>query len=440
MNLKIKMESTLPINTIILENEKEIKEWVKTDQGRDVLTVINKVEVSNLEFDENVKIIPTRVKIEGKDFLTDESIIIEIGEDIPEKGIIQKGDKKEFLLEPIERKEMVKNLTQKEYLIVRYGKNGKPQKRREWLYKDTAEWMIAHPDNKYSKYKTKAMKIVKEMKKYGQLDDIEEYERIKDDYNNADEDEKAWINEKDKRDEYQKMYEMRKDLRIIKNKMDRYTDLERRYKNLGNFDYKETKDMDFVERYIAIPEYYTTKRGIDIGSTGLDGMGGKDIDDYMKNSEIQMWSKQGYGEYTIISIIKRIIDWRSGISKENLKDGKTKIEEWMKIEISIKTKKNEITKKLIPICVMIKITLDKQNSKVNEIINYIENIRNIQIMYEEKHNKESIEIERPLLPIEPVEQELYKTDIQGIQEEKIEGNIEIQEEMSEDGERTPKIN
>lgn len=444
MNLKIKMESTLPVNTILLEkvNEnEESKEWVKTSKGRDVLTVINKVKASSLEFDENVKIVPTRMRIEGKEFLTDNPIIIEIGEDIAEKGIIQRGDKKQFLLDPIRRKEMVKNRTQKEYLIVRYGKNGKPQKHREWLYKDTAEWVKAHPDSKLAKYKAKAMKIVKEMKKYGQLEDIEEYERIKDDYENADEDERAWLAEKDEIPEYQKMYEIRKELRPIKNKMEKYADLQDRYQTLGRFDFKESKDMDFVERYIAVPEYYTTKRGVDLGNTGVDGIGGKSIDDYMKDSEIQMWSNQGYGEYIIVSIIKRVVDWRSGISKENLKEGKLKIEQWMKIEISIMTKKNEITNKLVPTYVMVKMTLDEGNTKVNEIIGYMENIMSVQILYEEKQShKESVAVERPLLPLEPAEQELYRTDIQGVQEERVEGNVEIQEDMSEDGERTPKLN
>lgn len=425
MNLKIKMESTIPKNTIILDTNKANREFETTPEGNVIITHYAQVETSTLEIADNVNIFPESIRIEGEDFMGIGSIIIEIG-NFPGKAQVTRSDKTELMIEPIARKELVKDRTQKEYIVVKYGKQTKPTKRIEWLYKETAEWRIAHPDNKLEKYKKQGLAIVQKMKKYSNLADIERYEEI---MNNpeADEEERSWVKRVANLG-YNELYQLRKELRLIKQKRDKYNKMKMNLQGMVEIDFKDKKSKEYIDRYVVVPSYKLSKANKQIGNLSFYEMGKKDIEDYRKDCDLEMWCKKNYERFDIIARIQRIIDWQTGLSRENLEKGITKIEDWIRIEISIATIKHE--EKYIPKGIMVKIYISKKNEHMIEVLEAIEPLTKITIEYEQiEFNKKPIIVEENTAFIKKEQHEEYQEDLHSVQEEHIEGINDVHEYM-----------
>ena len=428
MNLKIKMESTIPKNTMILAIDKANREFETTPEGNVIITHYTQVETSTLEFNDNVNIFPETIHIEGEDFMGIGSIIIKIG-NFPGKAQVTRSDKTELMIEPIARKEMVKSRTQKEYIVIKYGKQSKPKKRTEWLYKETAEWLIAHPDNKLEKYKKQGIGILQKMKKYSNLTDIERYEEIKNNPN-SDEEERLWAMRVAGLG-YEELYQLRKELRKIKQKRDKYNNMKMKLEGFSEIDFKDKKSKEYIDRNIVIPSYKLSRTNKQNGNLSFYEMGEKDIEDYRKDCELEMWCKKNYDRFDIIAKIQRIIDWQTGLSVENLEKGITKIEDWIRIEISIATIKHE--EKYIPKGIMIKIYINKKNEHMIEILEAIDPLTKITIEYSQmEYNKKPIIIEENKAFMKEEQIEQYKEDLHSIQEEHVEGINDIHEYM--DGE------
>lgn len=431
MNLKIKMESTIPKNIMILDTNKTNREIETTTEGNVVITHYAQIETSTLEFNDNVNIFPEFIRIEGEDFLGIGSIVIEIG-NFPGKAQVSRSGKTELMIEPVSRKEMVKSRTQKEYLVVKYGKRNKPIKKTEWLYKETAEWLIAHPDNKLEKYKKQGLAIVQKMKKYSNLTDIERYEEIinKPD---ADEEERAWVT-KVANLGYSELYQLRKELRLIKQKREKYNNMKMKLQGFSELEFKDKKIKEYIDRHVVIPSYKLSKTNKQIGNLSFYEMGGKDLEDYRKDCDLEMWCKKKQGnfeQFDIIARVRRVIDWQTGLSLENLKKGIMKIEDWINIEINIAVNKKE--NKYIPKCVMIKIYINKKNEHMREIIEAIDPLTKIIIEYDQmEYNKKPIIIEENTAFLKEEQPEEYQEDIHNIQEEHVEGINDVHEYIDDD--------
>lgn len=410
---------------MILAIDKANRELETTTEGNVIIIYYSQVETSTLEFSDNVNIFPESIRIEGEDFMGIGTIIIEVG-NFPGKAQVTRSGKTELMIEPVSRKELVKSRTQKEYIVVKYGKRNKPTKRTEWLYKETAEWMMTHPDNKLEKYKKQGVAIVQKMKKYSNLTDIERYEEI---VNNpeSDEEERAWAIRVANLG-YDELYQLRKELRIIKQKRDKYNKMKMNLQGMVEIDFKDKKSKEYIDRYVVIPSYKLSRANKQTGNLSFYEMGGKDLEDYRKDCELEMWCKKNYERFDIIARIQRIIDWQTGLSKANLEKGITKIEDWIRIEVSIATIKHE--EKCIPKEIMVKIYISKKNEHMMEVLEAMEPLNKISIEYDQmEYNKKPVILEENTAFVKEEQPEEYQEDLHSVQEEHIEGINDVHEYM-----------
>lgn len=425
------MESTLPKNTIILAPDRASRDIEETPEGNVVITHYAQVETSTLEFANNVNIFPNAIRIEGDDSAEVGFIVIEIG-NFPGKAQVTRFGKTELMIEPVPRKEMVKSRTQKEYVVVKYGKWTKPMKRTEWLYKETAEWMMAHPDNKLEKYKKQGVAIVQKMKKYANLADIERYEEIVN-KPDADEEDRAWV-ERVSGLGYAELYQLRKELRMIKQKRNRYNQMKMNLQGMAEIDFKDKKSREYIDRHVVIPTYKLSKKEKDIGNSYFYEMGGKDLEDFRKDCELEMWCKKkqdNFEHFDIIARVRRVVDWQSGLSRANLERGVMKIEDWVRVEVSIAVNRND--NNYVPKCVMVKIHISKKNEHMKEVLEAMEPMTKITIGYDQvEYDKKPIIMDENTAFLKEEQSEEYQEDLRSVQEEHVEGTNDVHEYMDGD--------
>ena len=301
-----------------------------------------------------------------------------------------------------------------------------------FLYKETAEWLMAHPDNKLKKYNDKGVAIIQNMKKYSNLTDIERYEEI---VNNpdADEEERAWVTRVANLG-YAELYQLRKELRLIKQKREKYNNMKLKLQGFAEIDFKDKKTKEYIDRYIVIPTYKLNKKEKDTGNTFFYEMGEKDLEDYRKDCDLEMWCKkkqEHFEHFDIIARVRRVIDWQTGLSRKNLDKGITKIEDWVSIEISIAVNKNG--NKYVPKCVMVKIHISKKNEHIREVIEAIDPMNKITIEYDQmEYDKKPIILEENTAFIKEEQPEEYQEDLHSVQEEHLEGTNDVHEYMDGD--------